>query len=439
MGNLFGFAHFGFVDAVLCVLLRISLHITLLDIGCALKKRKRNFISRNYSRNKRRNCQYFCFQILNVMGTTIVTTETQSLRDPTSYIRKGTDQKYAINETAESSNSKFWSLIVWKNVILFLYVHLAAIYGFYLAFTKIKGITTVWGLVYTSCGGLGITAGAHRLWAHRSYKATWQLRIILGIFQTIAFQNHIYEWARDHRVHHKFSETDADPHNAKRGFFFSHVGWLLMKKHPDVKSKGKVVDMSDLEEDFVVVFQRRYYYILMPLLTFIIPTLVPVFLWNEDPWMAWYSTMFRWVLALNCTWLVNSAAHMWGNKPYDKNISPAENMSVAILAYGEGFHNYHHVFPYDYKAAELGDYMLNPTTAFIDFFARIGWAYSLKTMSRKTIMARILRTGDGTHKRIGRSNSPDCHTQEDHVWGWGDADMKEEDCKFVSVLEEEEE
>jgi stearoyl-CoA desaturase (delta-9 desaturase) len=111
---------------------------------------------------------------------------------------------------------------------------------------------------------------------------------------------------------------------------------------------------------------------------------------------------------------------------------------VAILAYGEGFHNYHHVFPYDYRAAELGDYIFNPTTAFIDFFARIGWAYSLKTMSKKTIMARILRTGDGTHKRFGRSNSPDHHTHEDNVWGWGDEDMTEEDCKFVSVLEGEE-
>lgn len=378
------------------------------------------------------------------MGTTIVTTETQSLRDSTSCIPNGTDRKYATNRTAESSDSKFWSQIVWRNVIIFLYVHLAALYGLYLTFTKIKGLTILWALAYASCGGLGITAGAHRLWAHRSYKATWQLRIILGIFQTIAFQNHIYEWARDHRVHHKFSETDADPHNAKRGFFFSHVGWLLVRKHPDVKRKGKVVDMSDLEKDFVVVFQRRYYLILMPLLTFIIPTLVPVYLWNEDPWMAWYCTVFRWVLSLNCTWLVNSAAHMWGNKPYDKNISPSENISVAILAYGEGFHNYHHVFPYDYRAAELGDYIFNPTTAFIDFFARIGWAYSLKTMSKKTIMARIARTGDGTHKCFGKINSADnstennYHAHEDHVWGWGDEDMKEEDCKFVSVLEGEE-
>lgn len=65
--------------------------------------------------------------------------------------------------------------------------------------------------------GQGITAGAHRLWAHRTYKAKLPLRIILAVFQTLAFQNHIYEWVRDHRVHHKFTDTDADPHNAKRG------------------------------------------------------------------------------------------------------------------------------------------------------------------------------------------------------------------------------
>jgi len=71
-------------------------------------------------------------------------------------------------------------------------------------------------------------------------------------------QNHIYEWVRDHRVHHKFTDTDADPHNAKRGFFFSHIGWLLVQKHPDVINKGATVDMSDLEKDAVVVWQRRY-------------------------------------------------------------------------------------------------------------------------------------------------------------------------------------
>lgn len=127
--------------------------------------------------------------------------------------------------------------------------------------------------------GLGITAGCHRLWAHRSYKARLPLRIFLGFVQTMAFQvynffyifkaeliinitfflvkNHIYEWSRDHRVHHKYSETDADPHNANRGFFFAHVGWLLVRKHPEVIRKGRQISMDDIMQDPVVRFQKK--------------------------------------------------------------------------------------------------------------------------------------------------------------------------------------
>lgn len=108
------------------------------------------------------------------------------------------------------------------------------------------------------CSGLGVTAGSHRLWAHRCYKAKWQLRLLLMLFQTMAFQNHIYEWVRDHRVHHKYTDTNADPHNSKRGFFFSHAGWLLVKKHEDVKEKGKTVIMKDMENDSIIMFQKKY-------------------------------------------------------------------------------------------------------------------------------------------------------------------------------------
>jgi stearoyl-CoA desaturase (delta-9 desaturase) len=67
-----------------------------------------------------------------------------------------------------------------------------------------------------------------------------------------------------------------------------------------------------------MVYFSRYYTILMPILTFILPTILPVYLWHEDPWIAWYLTIFKWILSLHFTWLVNSAAHMWGNRPYDK-------------------------------------------------------------------------------------------------------------------------
>ncbi len=102
----------------------------------------------------------------------------------------------------------------------------------------------------------------------------------------MASQNDIYEWSRDHRVHHKYSETNADPHNATRGFFFSHMGWLCLKKHPAVKAKGKAIDLSDLWADPVVRFQRRFYIPLIILCWGLIPTLIPVYFWNEMPVIA---------------------------------------------------------------------------------------------------------------------------------------------------------
>ncbi|XP_037809615.1 acyl-CoA Delta(11) desaturase-like [Lucilia sericata] len=314
--------------------------------------------------------------------------------------------------------------LVWRNIIAFGYLHLAALYGAYLICTSAKWQTIAFAFGLYLISGLGITAGAHRLWAHRSYKAKWPLRLILMIFNTIAFQDAAYHWSRDHRVHHKYSETDADPHNATRGFFFSHIGWLLCKKHPEVKAKGKGVDMSDLRNDKIIMFQKKYYMILMPLLCFLLPTTIPMYGWNESFINSWFvATMFRWCFVLNVTWLVNSAAHKFGGKPYDKYINPAENSSVAILAFGEGWHNYHHVFPWDYKTAEFGQYSMNLTTAFIDFFAKIGWAYDLKTVSADIIKKRVKRTGDGSHE----------------IWGWGDKDQPKEEIDAAVIINKKDE
>lgn len=71
-------------------------------------------------------------------------------------------------------------------------------------------------------------------------------------------QDAVVDWARDHRMHHKFSETDADPHNATRGFFFAHMGWLLVKKHPDIKAKAHAIDISDLTADPILAFQKKW-------------------------------------------------------------------------------------------------------------------------------------------------------------------------------------
>jgi len=223
-------------------------------------------------------------------------------------------------DSASKDPSKEYRLeIVWRNVMVFVYLHVAAVYGLYLLVTVAKWPTVAFTVWLHLFGGFGITGGAHRLWAHRSYKAKWPLRVLAAIAQTVAVQNDIFEWSRDHRVHHKFSETNADPHNAKRGFFFAHVGWLLCKKHPEVKRRGVTVDVSDLLADPIVRFQRRFYLPLILLLCFALPAIVPWYFWGESLKTAFFcASIFRYILTLNVTWLVNSAAHIWGPHPYDK-------------------------------------------------------------------------------------------------------------------------
>lgn len=112
----------------------------------------------------------------------------------------------------------------------------------------------------------------------------------------------------------------------------------------------------------------------------------------------------------------------WFNFSLFRNISPVENLAVAVAALGEGWHNYHHVFPFDYKTGELGS-KVNPSTKFIDFFAKLGWAYELKSVSPEMIARRALKTGDGTH-------------DTKHIWGYGDADIEKEDLEELERMKD---
>ncbi|CAG2116800.1 unnamed protein product, partial [Medioppia subpectinata] len=279
--------------------------------------------------------------------------------------------------------------IVWRNVAMFILLHLVAVYGLYISVFYVS-INMIYYLTAVNflCG-LGILAGAHRLWAHRSYKARLPLKIFLAILQTASIQNDIYEWARDHRLHHKHSDTDADPHNSRRGFFFSHVGWLLCRKHPEVKEKGKTVDMSDLWADPLIRFQRRFYIPLTIIIRLTLFTYLPMRWFNVSYLDGLAINMMGLVVNLNHTWLVNSAAHIYGYKPYDNTINPKENRAVVYMALGEGYHNYHHTFPYDYSASEYGwADGFNPATAFIDLCYKLGLAYDLKKPTKETIEQR---------------------------------------------------
>jgi len=309
-----------------------------------------------------------------------------------------TDSGHATNSEDEAEeelmkvpDEPYKNIIVWPNIFKFIILHSLALYG--LTFLpSISLYSWLWLLATYWISGAGITAGAHRLWAHKAYKAKLPLRLFLTLANSMAGQNSIYVWSRDHRLHHKCSETVADPHNAQHGFFFAHMGWLLVRKHPAVLKAGKTIDMSDLERDPVVMFQHRHYLKCYFTAAFILPTLVPYLAWGESLTAAYFMAIVKYVAVLHFTWLVNSAAHFFGNKPYDKNIGAVENMFVSVLAMGEGFHNYHHTFPYDYSTSEWG-FRVNLTTMFIDLMAKLGQAYKLRSANPLTVAARAARTG----------------------------------------------
>lgn len=176
------------------------------------------------------------------------------------------------------------------------------------------------------------------------------------------------------------------------------MGWLMVKKHPDVIQYGAKIDLSDLENDKLVMFQHNHYIPLGLTLNILLPTLLPWYFWDESLWVAYVCVVFRYVITLHFTWFVNSAAHLWGDRPYDVSINPSENMMVSVLTMGEGFHNFHHVFPQDYSVSEWG-YTLNLTTVFIDLMAWLGLAHSRKKMSAEVIQNRIARTGPNAKER----------------------------------------
>jgi len=194
--------------------------------------------------------------------------------------------------------------------------------------------------------------------------------------------------------------------------------------------------------------------------SFIIPVTITTFLFNEPFWYAYHWHIARYVITLHITWSINSVSHLWGDKPFEKDIMPTDTYLIGFCAFGEGWHNYHHVYPFDYKVSELPRYWCNFTIAFIDFFAMLGWAYDLKTVSDEMIKRRVLRTGDGTHRYsieaakltnkqlldAYNQNNNNCSAEDqsrlahkqslirEHYWGYGDEDMLEEDISLIETL-----
>ena len=231
----------------------------------------------------------------------------------------------------------FFSLKLPLSVTTAIVSHVMYLIGIYQLIVHQKFATMMFGIWYGWWCGVSITAGAHRLWAHRSYEAHWSVRLFLAIGFTISGQSSILDWCRGHRVHHKWSDTDSDPHNVKRGFWFAHLGWLYATEHPDVIRAETQIRTDDLESDPIVHFQHKYYLPLFYIWSAFIPILLHVLVIG-DTWIDGIivGCLLRNMETLHATAFVNSAAHMFGYRPYNSKIMSVENVIVSMGGMGEG-------------------------------------------------------------------------------------------------------
>ncbi|XP_017778812.1 PREDICTED: acyl-CoA Delta(11) desaturase [Nicrophorus vespilloides] len=270
----------------------------------------------------------------------------------------------------------------WFKVIVFLHLNALTILGIYLlpnALTR----TCLYGLVLVLLGILGVTAGSHRLWAHNSYKATTKLKVFLMLCQTLVGQGSIYNWVLQHRIHHKFNGTSFDPYNYKKGFVYSHFMHFLQKRHEFQDKVESEIDMSDIEEDKVVMFQKKYYWVFYIVVFALLPMNAPAEYWGENILVS--CVLIGWVryyMVLNAAWLVNSAVHIWGLQPGEK--FPCDTNMVFFVDKNYWI-QYHYLAPWDYLCSEFGKYGTDCTTKFIRACAAIGWASDLKTVDPETV------------------------------------------------------
>ncbi|GAA6064368.1 hypothetical protein JCM10212_004101 [Sporobolomyces blumeae] len=247
-----------------------------------------------------------------------------------------------------------------------------AIYG--ALTTELKWQTAVWSVVYYFYTGLGITAGYHRLWAHRAYTASLPLQYFLALGGSGAVEGSIKWWSRGHRAHHRYTDTDLDPYSAQKGFWWSHIGWMVVKP----RRKPGVADVSDLSKNEVVRWQHRWYVYLIVGMGFVFPCVVAGLGWGDYRGGFFFAGAARLLFVHHSTFCVNSLAHWLGETPFDDKHTPKNHWITALVTVGEGYHNFHHEFPQDFRNA-IKFYQYDPTKWFIYGAYWLGLASQLKT------------------------------------------------------------
>src|SRR3984893_1368835 len=253
----------------------------------------------------------------------------------------------------------------------------------YLWFFGIDPFQIVFFFAMLAACGFSITLGYHRLFSHLTFKAHWIVRFFTVIFGAAAFENSVLLWACEHRSHHKHVDHDEDPYCISKGLFHAHIGWLIFK----LKPSPPFDNVADLQKDALVRWQHRYIHWIAISVAFVFPTILG-FIWG-----GWVSALGAFLIAgvtrivvlQHCTFCINSLCHYMGKRPYSSKCSARDSWLMAIVTLGEGYHNFHHEFQYDYRNG-VKPWQIDPTKWLIWTLSRFGLVSKLRRVSREKIL-----------------------------------------------------
>lgn len=238
----------------------------------------------------------------------------------------------------------------------------------------------VLALVWFEFSCTAITAGYHRLFSHPTYRASWPLKVLYLLFGEAAVQGSVLDWASKHRAHHKYVDTDADPYNINRGFWYAHIGWMLRKTHSDITL------IPDLIRDPWINLQHRLDGPLAIIMNFILPTIIGAF-WGEALGALFLVGFLRLVIQWHMTFCVNSVAHYWGDRD-DPHSTARGSQLTALITFGEGgSHGYHHRHPGDYRTG-IHWYNFDPAKWWIWSCSKVGLASRLQKVKLRVKLAK---------------------------------------------------
>ena len=240
----------------------------------------------------------------------------------------------------------------------------------------------LFAVMFCACG-FSITVGYHRLFSHLTFQGHWVVRLFTLIFGAGAFENSALLWACEHRSHHKHVDHEEDPYCISKGLFHAHIGWLLFKLDPPPPFDN----VADLQKDPLVRWQHRYIHLIAACVAFVLPASIG-FIWG-----GWKSALgaflvagvARVVILQHCTFCINSLCHYLGTRPYSSKCSARDSWLMALVTFGEGYHNYHHEFQHDYRNG-VKPWQFDPTKWIIWTLSKLGLAAKLRRVPTEKIV-----------------------------------------------------